>query len=322
MYTAFGLMAGVSGWLLYKCFLGELSFSVPSIFFFVLVFTDSYDDLTQGHSSSQQTGLDSYEFPIRHYGDIAFRTLGRTARHGFNILQSIQLLCNVGIIMVSNGEALSEATHFGLCYAICVLIWCLAGFFFGQIRTLQKLGWLANLAVWINLLIMFLTMGFAAHSDPYFEAGASAAGGSIGDGSSVTQDPATGQYPPVRHSGGLPDQGDFVAAINGLMQAVYAYSGAMLFPEFMAEMKRPADFLKGMWGAQLFIYVCYMVYGLFMYGYQGQYVQNPSYLGIAPYSWQTAGNVLAMITALIAASLYGNIGFKGASSSSVAPCHV
>ena len=47
-----------------------------------------------------------------------------------------------------------------------------------------------------------------------------------------------------------------------------------------------------------------------MYGYQGQYIQNPSYLGISPYNWQTAGNVLAMVTALIAAALYGNIGVK------------
>lgn len=66
-----------------------------------------------------------------------------------------------------------------------------------------------------------------------------------------------------------------------------------------------------MWFAQLFIYIIYMFYGLFMYGYQGQYVVNPSYLGISKYSLQTAGNVFAMISALIAAGLYGNIGVKG-----------
>jgi len=54
-----------------------------------------------------------------------------------------------------------------------------------------------------------------------------------------------------------------------------------------------------------------MFYGLFMYGYQGQYAINPSYLGISKYSLQTAGNVFAMVTAVIAAALYGNIGIKG-----------
>lgn len=54
-----------------------------------------------------------------------------------------------------------------------------------------------------------------------------------------------------------------------------------------------------------------MFYGLFMYGFQGQYVINPSYLGIGPYNLQMAGNVFAMVSAVIAAALYGNIGIKG-----------
>ena len=55
------------------------------------------------------------------------------------------------------------------------------------------------------------------------------------------------------------------------MQAVYSYGGAMLFLEFMSEMKRPFDFWKGMICAQTFIYFCYMLFGLFVYSYQGQF---------------------------------------------------
>lgn len=155
-------------------------------------------------------------------------------------------------------------------------------------------------------------MGVAAHSAPLYSASASSAGYSVNP-VLVTPDDA-GTYPPIQHSAGLPNPANFGASINGLMQAVYAYGGAMLFTEFMSEMRRPHDFVKGMWGAQFFIYVCYMLYGLYMYGFQGQYVQNPSYLGISPYAWQSVGNVLAMITALIAAALYGNIGVKGKKS--------
>ena len=156
---------------------------------------------------------------------------------------------------------------------------------------------------------MFITMGVAAHSPPLYSAAVSSAGYSVNP--NLVTPTAAGVYPAVQHSGGLPDKANFGASVNGLMQAVYSYGGAMLFPEFMSEMKRPFDFLKGMWGAQFFIFVCYMLYGLFMYGYQGQYIQNPSYLGISPYGWQTTGNVLAMVSALIAAALYGNIGVKG-----------
>lgn len=36
----------------------------------------------------------------------------------------------------------------------------------------------------------------------------------------------------------------------------------MIFPELMAEMRRPRDFIKGMALAQLLIFVVYLVYGV------------------------------------------------------------
>jgi len=65
-----------------------------------------------------------------------------------------------------------------------------------------------------------------------------------------------------------------------------------------------------MWGAQLFIYVCYMVYGCYVYFWQGQYANQISYQGLSPYAWQTVCNVLAVVSGIIAAVLYGNIGIK------------
>ncbi|KAJ9272090.1 hypothetical protein DTO212C5_1853 [Paecilomyces variotii] len=274
LFTVFAGLAGYSGYLLWESFLG----------------------------------LDSYQFPVRSFGDIGFRLYGPWIRYLFNVLQSIQLLLNVGLIVISNGEALSQATKFRLCFIICCLIWALIGFVLGQVRTLQKFGWLANAAVWINIICMIISMGGAAHSPPNYTAASQSAGASIDGGSLIT--PHNGVYPPVTTSGGLPNAGGFTGAVSGAMQAVFSYGGAMVFPEFMAEMKRPKDFLTAMWGAQAFIYFVYMFYGLFMYGYQGQYVVNPSYLGVSKYSIQTAGNVFAMVSAAIAAALYGNIGIK------------
>jgi hypothetical protein len=65
-----------------------------------------------------------------------------------------------------------------------------------------------------------------------------------------------------------------------------------------------------MWGAQFFIYTVYLIYGCFVYHYQGQYSFAPSYQGVSVYGWQTAGNMITLIAALIAAGLYGNIGIK------------
>ena len=236
---------------------------------------------------------------------------GSVPRHLVNVLQSIQLLCGVGLIVISNGQALSQVSQFRLCYAVCCLIWALCGFGLGQVRTLQKYGWLANLAIYINLFIMFISMGVMAHSPPNFAISVLGSAGGAVNPDTITPDPKTGEYPPIIHYNALPVSANgFVGAINGLMQGVYAYGGAQLFVEFMAEMKRPRDFIKAMWGAQFFIYTVYMVYGCYVYYFQGQYSYQLSYQGVSPYGWQVVGNILAIASGLIAAGLYGNIGIK------------
>lgn len=115
---------------------------------------------------------------------------------------------------------------------------------------------------------------------------------------------------PITTTAGLPPGLTFVDNINGLMQAVFSYGGATLFCELMSEMRRPMDFWKGMIFAETFIFLCYVIFGLVVYSQQGQYAYNPAYQGINPYAWQTVGNVLSLVSGLIAACLYGNIGIK------------
>jgi len=95
-----------------------------------------------------------------------------------------------------------------------------------------------------------------------------------------------------------------------MFNIVFAYGGAMIFPEMISEMRRPMDFWKGMFLADTIITIAYMVYGIVWYTQQGQYTQAQSYQGLNPYWAQTFCNILAIITGLIAACLYGNIGVK------------
>ena len=107
----------------------------------------------------------------------------------------------------------------------------------------------------------------------------------------------------------MPPNG-LIGSLNGMLSGVLAYAGIQLFVEFLAEMRRPRDFIKAIWGAQFFIYSVYLVYGCVVYHLQGQYAFNPSYQGVSLYGWQTAGNMISVIAALIAGGLYGNIGIK------------
>jgi amino acid permease len=237
--------------------------------------------------------LDSERYPLRSYGDMADRLFGRAARHVVNVLQSIQLVVNVATICLSNGQALSQITNAKLCFSVCIVIWALVGFFIGQIRTLKNYGWLANSAVWINLVIIFTSMAFVAHSPPNFAAAKSAFG--IDQGPIVTAKFTS-----------LP----LFLKVNGIMNMVFAYGGAMIFPEMMAEMRRPMDFWKGMTLAQALIFSAYLLYGCFVYAFQGQFTQALAYQGVSKHSWQNVGNILSLITGIIAAGLYGNVGIK------------
>lgn len=127
LYTAFGIMSFYSGWLMWKSYLG----------------------------------LDSDRYPVKGYGDLFFRTFGSLARHLINVAQSIQLLLFVAVLILSNGQSISQISQgpqggAGLCFVVCLLVFMAAGFFLGQIRTLQRFAWIANVSVYLNVLIIFI----------------------------------------------------------------------------------------------------------------------------------------------------------------------
>ncbi|KAI6131783.1 transmembrane amino acid transporter protein-domain-containing protein [Pisolithus thermaeus] len=233
--------------------------------------------------------LDSDRHPLRSFGDLAYRIYGTWFRHVCNILQSLQLIINVGLIILSNGQGLSQMSKFKLCFSVCNIVWMLAGMLLGQIRTLRKFGWVANLSIWLNVITLIITMGAVANTPPNY-AGANLPPGPV-------QTVAINNLP-------------FEDQLNGIMQMVFSYGGAMIFIEFMAEMRRPMDFWKAMAVAQLFITIIYMFFGLFVYSYQGQFVLTIANQGISLYSLQTATNAISLTAGVIAAALYGNIGVK------------
>lgn len=175
MYTVMGAMAFFAGWQIWRMFLK----------------------------------LDSDRYPMRTYGDLGFRIYGSYARHGINVLQSIQLIFNVGVIILGNGLGLSQMSKFKLCFAVCNLVWTLAGMIMGQIRTLQKFGHLANFSIWLNVLVIIMTMAVAAHTEPnyqYFEV------------------PNFVQTP-ISHTAWIPSGSTFNDQLAGAMNIVYAYGG-------------------------------------------------------------------------------------------------
>ena len=268
--------------------------------------------------------MDSDRYPLRDFGQAFFRVYGQTVRHVINVLQSLQMFMLVAVLILSLGGSVSQvsigkdgANGNGICFIVCLLIIAILGAVLGQIRTLQRFGWLANFSVWTTVITSFMAIGVAANSAPNY----SAMFGSFGaDGVpfGVTNFPCgTADCPiPTRTFGGSPPDGfasggtGFLGTYQGINTIIYAYGGAMLFFNLLAEMRNPWDFWKGMLVADIFIYLVYMFFGLFQYSYQGQYTYNVAIQSITPYNYQTAGNILSIMGGLIAAALYGNIGIK------------
>ena len=124
------------------------------------------DSTNMHHSSGFQLykvflHLDSDRYPMKTYADAFFRVFGSWARHFVNALQAIQLLLTVSVLILGNGQSISQISlgpsqnaSNSLCFIVCLIIFMAAGMVVGQIRTLQRFGWLANFAIWLNVLIL------------------------------------------------------------------------------------------------------------------------------------------------------------------------
>lgn len=255
--------------------------------------------------------MDSDRYPLRDFGQAFFRVFGAEMRHLINFLQSLQMIMLVAVLVSSNGSAISQVSvgkddknGNGICFIVCLLIFAILGMVLGQIRTLQRFGWLANLSVWTTVICAFISIGVSANSAPNYETMLGSYGGAgTPYGDTNFPNGTAASHIPIKTFGGTPPSGyasggtGFLGTYQGLNSIIYAYGGAMLFFNLLAEMRNPWDFWKGMLCADIFIYLAYMFFGIFQYAYQGQFTYAQNFQSISPYNYQTAGNILSIVGA-------------------------
>ncbi|KAJ5833190.1 Transmembrane amino acid transporter family protein [Penicillium riverlandense] len=268
LYIIFGLAAGLSGFFLWKVFMT----------------------------------LDSSRYPMCSYGDLFLRVFGPKTRHAINVTQSFQQFCSVMVLILGNGQIISQLAGPKLCFIVAMIIAMVVGILCGSIRSLQRLGWLCNLSVWLNIvsfiIIMVASSKFGVDYTYIFN-------------STRLKD----KLPVMTFAGPPPDMYQqqstgFSAQFNAVDSMVYAYSGAILFVAFMAEMRHPMDFWKGMICAQAFICSVYILFGAYVYSNYGQYSGSNISQVIEPLHLQVVANVFSLLTGFIACILYFNVGMK------------
>ncbi|KAH3668451.1 hypothetical protein OGAPHI_002205 [Ogataea philodendri] len=269
LYVVFGIMAALGGYLLNYCF----------------------------------CKLDSNNYPIRTFSDLAGRAVGAWFRYPTALLQFVQMIMNVGLILLSTAQSLAQLLvtnrgHNGLCYTVEIVVWSFLGMILGQIKTLSRFAHIANSAVWMNVAVCIITMvAVGIENKPNYDLFWSNYG-------------CTAPYDTLSIHKYAIAPGSLSDRIDGMNNMVFAWGGATVFCEVMYELKKPMDFWKGMLCAQAFIMVIYLVFGLFVYSYLGQWSYVTANMGIATRALQTATNVINLVSGMLAAVLYANVGLK------------
>jgi hypothetical protein len=145
------------------------------------------------------------------------------------VLQNILLFLFVGSLIIVNGQQLSQASEFKLCYVVGCLIWALCGCILGQVQRLRNVGKLATFAMLLAFICVIVTIRPIAAFQPNVEISVLGACGSMQNPNSITPN-AHGIYPPIVHEVGLPKTGDMATTTNGLILLIAAFVGASFPP--------------------------------------------------------------------------------------------
>ena len=119
IFLLMGIAAALSGWMIWKTFLG----------------------------------LDSSRYPVLSFGDPFFRLYGPWARYFINVTQSIQMFLSVAVVLLGQTGIIAQlGGSVNLCYIVCGIISLVVSMASGYMRSLKHLGWFCNMSVWINIV--------------------------------------------------------------------------------------------------------------------------------------------------------------------------
>lgn len=197
------------------------------------------------------------------------------------------------MFIVMQGQALAQLIDFKFCFLALNIFFALAGIVLTQVRTIRNIAWFSNVNVFLNLVIMFLTAYGVAMYDPV-----------------PAQSGHRDLSEPIVLHAWIPKGTDWHEQVAGVQLAVMAYGGAMIFVEFLAEMRRPADFWKAAICAQSLCWAMYMFFGLFGYSMQGQYSAILPTVNMANRVFQGVTNGIGILCVFAISTLYAHVGCK------------
>jgi hypothetical protein len=89
---------------------------------------------------------------MQSFGDPFLRLFGVRARHFINVAQSLQQFLTVAILIFSKALNIEQIAHSKVCFVAMMVVIMVVGMLGGFVRSLRKIGWISNAAVWFNIV--------------------------------------------------------------------------------------------------------------------------------------------------------------------------
>lgn len=256
-------------------------------------------------------GLDSFRYPVKTYGDLAYRIYGKWSCRIIVTIQAMDLVFVTSGGMLSCGYILQWLVYeFGgrkLCHPISCLIVMIVMAYLTEIRTLKSFSWVALGACLIILIEFGILLATSGRVDASISNTTAISGTSLGH---------------VKHkfgypgAGNLPRLGSVPPWVIGFNDVQTSYWGNIVFAEFMAEMRDVSDFGKPLKLAWLWIVFQQILLGIVVYAQQGQYSEyNPfifSFFSVDGRHKALSATcaILWILASLVSNTLYANIALK------------
>uniref|UniRef100_A0A7S0T6P5 Amino acid transporter transmembrane domain-containing protein n=1 Tax=Erythrolobus madagascarensis TaxID=708628 RepID=A0A7S0T6P5_9RHOD len=199
------------------------------------------------------------EYPhLKSYGDMAGQLWGKHLARLVTVEQSILLFLFVGAGAQAAGDAIYSLAQNKVCLALVTFIGCM-------------LGWLTSFPLYLHGVSALSALSFGAITISLVlnMVGLAVAQPVASDGTQIVQQNVVTFV-------GIPPSSSLTSIVSSLTDIIFAYAGHLVFPEFLAHMRKRTDWKKSLSCAQSFAVVAYCVVGAVIYSLVGGEARSPS----------------------------------------------
>ncbi|GAA5824526.1 hypothetical protein JCM11251_000459 [Rhodosporidiobolus azoricus] len=279
--------------LLMKAQIGLGVLSIPSVFhtlglvpgIIVIIVVAILTTFTDWYVGGPWKRLHPQCYSVSDCGAVMFGSIGKEI---YAVGYWLLMTCISGSAFLGLSTALNAISLHGACTAIFVAVAAIATFPVASLRTLGNIRWIG----WVGLASMVVSILLVAIA--------------VGAGGRPSPAPQEGPWDKEIVYFGNPSFSDAMNAVSNIM---FSYAGTAAFLPIASEMRRPQDFTKAVILCQSFVTAFYLVVGIVVYMYAGQYVASPA-LGTAGVLIKRVAYGLALPGLLAAAVIYTHLPAK------------